>query len=197
MRNALLAIMAVTVSGFGLTPAFAQSLPVEITVPDACKVESTKPDQWGCEYETPDGRARRILLDFHMITLDEQGREAVQSLSAFRLQLALIREIAKTDERRLEARPEGDYARHIDELLDDKTQPTGFLACAQSLDEMTLKGSNVRTDRAHLHCWAADVVDGVLYQMLLSLLEYNDVDKAASEALAEEFERIVSTIRRK
>lgn len=174
--------------------ASAGSLPIKIDLPSQCQMTPIEPGVWECTYNAENDRQRRLLFDFHEIELDETGRETLSNLDEDTLELILNDEIRGIDERREEAMPSTGYARFRYEFLDDTLRPRGFVSCVLSRDTLRFEGSDIRNDRASLHCWAAEPRHGVVYQMLLSLIEYNDPAQSATPTLEAEFDRIVSSV---
>lgn len=176
------------------TTVSAETLPIDVELPSECQMESVQPGSWVCNYTARNGRERRLLLDFHKIELDEKGRETLSGLDAETLELVLNNEIRKIDDRREAEMPSGGYAKIRYEFLDDASRPSGFVSCVVSRDEVKFAGSSIRNDRASLHCWAEELRQGILYQMLLSLIEFSDPAQSATPTLGEEFDQIVTSI---
>lgn len=190
-------VSAVLLVLFGTAAARAdETLPFEIDPQSGCVLTRQQSWRWTCDYRSPQGRPRAVLLDFFEMPLDEEGRETLKGLSAEMLELVLKDQISELDAKRDREQLPGAYRRLEYRLLDPDTRPVGFIACAQSLDQMILQGAPIRTDRAHLHCWGADRDRGVLFQLLLSLLESVPADEPATPTLAAEFDDIVASIRR-
>lgn len=175
----------------------SETVPIQIKEPAACNFVQERPGTWVCDYIAKNARSRAVILDYHKITLDAQGRETVASLDAETLELVLSDEIRKIDKRRENALPPGEYLKLHYEMLGVGDRPAGFVSCAKSFDQMVLEGEDIRTDRASLHCWAVERDQGVVFQLLLSLMEYGSADESYTPSLLEEFSDIVLSIRRR
>jgi hypothetical protein len=175
-------------------PVATQSLPVTIQLPSGCEMVRESPVQSRCDYTAENARHRAIVLDFYEVVLDEIALEELVSMDAEALELILNNQIKEIDIFREAARPPGDYSKLKYGHLNARDRPIGFQSCTKSQDEFTSEGSDFRSDRTHLHCWGADASKGILYYLLLSLVEYNEVKSAATSTLGDEFDNILASI---
>lgn len=175
-------------------PLWAGSLPFEIQLPTQCKMKEVKTGTWICNYVSEDGHNRRIVLDFHEYVLKPQAADILRKMSSEERRIAFSDEIARIDKYRDSHRPPGDYHRPRYEFLVEGNCPVGFMACVRSLDDMTIEGSNIRNDRASLHCLAARPDAKAVTQLLFSLIEFNPARSVQETGLEPEFDRIIASI---
>ncbi len=178
-------------------PVWAVDLPITITLPNGCSLQVLREGDWACDYERQDGafqRNRKLVLGFHTVTLQPSIVARLKTMSEKDVETTVNAEITGIDKRREASLPAGDYKKAYYNFLSANERPKGFASCVRYLDALVPDGSNIKNDRAHLHCWSIDLINGTASQLLLSTWEYNPPTRPVSVGLEEEFSAIITSV---
>lgn len=173
------------------------ALPVLLEEPFNCELTTLREYKtWRCDFLSEDGRERSILLSFFVNYPPSDLVEGLVGSDGEERQ-AILRDLLLEDEKDRRAhseRTEG-YSIAYSRLLLPEELPTGFLVCGEKRDSKPIENGTYVVDRLDLSCWGFQIGPDEIYQVILTVVEFNRHDRDHSPRFVEDAEAVLRGLR--